>query len=223
MFSLPILESIFDKPIVAGYSISSIFEYWWLGLIVVIVLAVLLLATYFLLAWLFGRMRFKDDDKEQFANYKRAPRKEKKAIAKSANRPVKNVITWRKMSGWLIPVVCVVALLGFASASFLPSAAFKNLLFTLGGSHVHIIDTEASRQAAKEAEKNVVTIQEEGTVLLKNTNDSLPLKAKDDEENLALVPMVCSMVMVVLVHSKPMAELQKPMALILISQERLKN
>ena len=182
MFSLPVLESIFDKPIVAGYSISSIFEYWWLGLIVVIVLAVLLLATYFLLAWLFGRMRFKDDDKEQFANYKRAPRKEKKAIAKSANRPVKNVITWRKMSGWLIPVVCVVALLGFASASFLPSAAFKNLLFTLGGSHVHIIDTEASRQAAKEAEKNVVTIQEEGTVLLKNTNDSLPLKAKDNEE-----------------------------------------
>ena len=182
MFSLPVLESIFDKSIIAGYSLRSIFEYWWLGLIVIIVTIVVMVGLYFLLVWLFGRMRFKEGDEEQLVRYKKAKGEEKKQIASESSAPVKNVITWRKMRGWLIPVVCVVALLGSAAASFLPSAAFKNLLFTLGGSHVRIIDTETSRAAAKEAEKNVIAIQEEGTVLLKNTNNSLPLKAKDGEE-----------------------------------------
>ena len=64
MSSPLILESFFDKPIVAGYSLHSIFEYWWVGLIILIVAAVGLVATYFLLAWLFGRMKYKDGDKE---------------------------------------------------------------------------------------------------------------------------------------------------------------
>ena len=39
MLKLFILESIFDKPIVAGYTLRAIFEYWWIGLIVLIVAA----------------------------------------------------------------------------------------------------------------------------------------------------------------------------------------
>ena len=183
MFRFPVLESFLDKEIIAGYSLRSIFEYWWLGLIILIVAAVLLVATYFLLVWLFGRMRFKDKDHQVMNDYRAAEdRKERKRIAKNAKGPAKNVLIWRRTCGWLIPVVCVTAIIASAAASFLPSAAFKNLLFTLGGSHVYIIDTEASREAAAEAEKNVVTIQEEGTVLLKNTNDSLPLKAQAGEE-----------------------------------------
>ena len=184
MLNLPILESFLDKPFIAGYSLRSIFEYWWIGLIILIVAAVVLVGTYFLLCWLFGRMKFKEGDKEALQEYKNAPREEKKAKAEGASRPVKNVITWRKMAPWLIPVVVVVALVSSAAASFLPSNAFQNLLVTLSGSHVEIIDTETSRQAAAEAEKNVVTIQEEGTVLLKNTHNSLPLKAKAGEEKI---------------------------------------
>ena len=182
MSSPLILESFFDKPIVAGYSLHSIFEYWWVGLIILIVAAVGLVATYFLLAWLFGRMKYKDGDKETVDNYSKASRKEKKGLAKQAKGPAKNVITWRRMSIWLIPVVCVVAIIASASASFLPSTAFENLMITLRGSTVKIIDTPASREAAAQAENNVVTIQEEGTVLLKNSNNTLPLNKETNNK-----------------------------------------
>ncbi len=182
MVNLPILESFFDKEIVAGYSLKSIFEYWWIGLIIIIVAAVGLVGTYFLLSWLFGRMKFKEGDKEELDKYSKAPKEEKKAVAKASTGAVRNVITWRRIRGWLIPVVCVAALIGSAAASFLPSAAFANLMFTLRGSHVDIIDTETSRQAAAEAEKNVVTIQEEGTVLLKNSKKALPLNLEENKK-----------------------------------------
>ena len=183
MFRL-LAESFVDKPFIVGYSLRQIFEYWWIGLIVLIVFAVALVGTYFLLAWLFGRMRFKDEDKETVENYKKADKKEKKAVLKGSKGAAKAALTWMAIRAWLIPVVCVVAIVGAASASFLPSAAFKSLMFTMGGSNVYIIDTETSRAAAKEAEKNVVTIEEEGLVLLKNTNNCLPLKAQDGEEKI---------------------------------------
>ena len=178
------LDSFIDKPFVAGYSLKAIFEYWWNGLIVILAVLIVVGVLYFVFAWLLGRMKFKDEDKEAFQRYKDAKGKEKKAIAKETKGPAKNVITVRRVSVWLVPVICVVAIVSAAASSFLPSAAFKNLMFTLGGSHVKIYDTAASREAAAEAEKNVAIIEEEGLVLLKNTNDSLPLKAKDGEEKI---------------------------------------
>ena len=182
MFNLPILESWLDKEVAAGYTWGNILEYWWVGLIILIVAAVGLVGAFVLLKLVFGKMRFKEGDQEAFDNYKKAPKAEKKAVAKSATGPVKNVIRWHRMKRWLIPVVCVAALLVAPVASFLPTAAFANLMFTLRGSHVDIIDTETSRQAAAEAEKNVVTIQEEGTVLLKNRNSALPLNLETNKK-----------------------------------------
>ena len=169
------LNSFIDEPFIAGYSLRAIFQYWWIGIIVLIVAVIGVLATYFLLAWLFGRLRFKDDDKETMQQYKTADKKAKKEIAKSSKGPAKNVIVWKRMSIWFIPVVCVGALILAPAASFLPSTAFANLMITINGSHVRIVDTPSSAAAAKEAEKNVVTIQEEGTVLLKNDNNALPI------------------------------------------------
>ena len=182
MVNLPILESFLDKEIVAGYTWGNILEYWWVGLIIILVAAAALVGSFVLLKLVFGKMKFKEGDQEAFDNYKKAPKEEKKALAKSATGPVKNVIVWHGMKRWLIPVVCVAALLVAPVASFLPTAAFANLMFTLRGSHVDIIDTETSRQAAAEAEKNVVTIQEEGTVLLKNTNKALPLNLEQNKK-----------------------------------------
>ena len=182
MINLPILDSWLDKEVAAGYTWGNILEYWWVGLIILIVAAVGLVGAFVLLKLVFGKMRFKEGDQEVFDNYKKAPKAEKKAVAKSATGPVKNVIMWHRMKRWLIPVVCVAALLVAPVASFLPTAAFANLMFTLRGSHVDIIDTETSRQAAKEAEKNVVTIQEEGTVLLKNRNSALPLNLETNKK-----------------------------------------
>jgi hypothetical protein len=184
MLKLFILESFLDKPIVAGYTLRQIFEYWWLGLIILIVAAIAIVGTWFLLAMFFGRMKFKEGDPEALQRYSDAPSKEKKEVAKGTQGPAKNVIKWRRMMPWFIPVVCVGALILSAAASFLPSATFSNLLFTLTQKEPIIYDTPTSREAAAEAEKNVVAIEEEGIVLLKNTHDSLPLKAKEGEEKI---------------------------------------
>ena len=181
MLNLFILESFLDKPFIAGYSLRSIFEYWWIGLIILIVAALAIGVTYFLLAWLFGRMRFKEEDQAAYDNYRKADRKDKRAVAKETKGPAKNVIIWRRMMPWFIPVVAVSALILSAASSFLPSTAFQNLLVTLSGSSVTIVDTETSRAAAAEAEKNVVSIQEEGTVLLKN-NGALPLNLEQNKK-----------------------------------------
>ena len=182
MVNLPILESWLDKEIAAGYTWRSILEFWWIGLIIIIVAAVALVGSFVLLKLVFGKMKFKEGDQEALDNYKNAPKAEKKAAASAATRPVKNVILWNGMKRWLIPVVCVVAILVAPVASFLPTSAFANLMFTLRGSHVDIIDTETSRQAAAEAEKNVVTIQEEGTVLLKNKGQALPINLEQNKK-----------------------------------------
>ena len=182
MFNLPILESFLDKEVTAGYTWRSILEYWWVGLIIIIVAAVALVGTYFLLNWLFGRMKFKEGDQEALDKYSNAPKEEKKAVAKSTVGAAKKVVIWRRMRVWFIPVVCVAALIMAPVASFLPTAAFANLVFTWRGSHVDIIDTETSRKAAEEAEKNVVVIQEEGTVLLKNKDNVLPLNLETNKK-----------------------------------------
>ena len=182
MSRLLILDSFWDTEVAAGYTIRSIFEYWWVGLIVLVVAAIGLAGAYFLLNWLFGRMKFKEGDQAVVDNYQKTPKPQKKAAAKAATGAPKNVITWKRIRGWLIPVVCVGALLTSAVTSFLPTAAFANLMFTLRGSHVDIYDTETSRQAAAEAENNVVTIQEEGTVLMKNANNALPLDISKDKK-----------------------------------------
>ena len=182
MLKLFILESFLDKPIVAGYSLRSIFEYWWLGLIVLIVAAIAVVGTWFLLAMLFGRMKFKEGDPEALQKYSDAPRAEKKAVAKETQGPAKNVIKWRRMMPWFIPVVCVGALIIAAASSFLPSTAFQNLLITINGSYVPTYDSPSALAAAAEAENNVVTIQEEGTVLLKNRNKALPLNLEQNKK-----------------------------------------
>ena len=126
MFNLPILESFLDKEVTAGYTWRSILEYWWVGLIIIIVAAVALVGTYFLLNWLFGRMKFKEGDQEALDKYSNAPKEEKKAVAKSTVGAAKKVVIWRRMRVWFIPVVCVAALIMAPVASFLPTAAFAN-------------------------------------------------------------------------------------------------
>ena len=183
MFNLPILESWLDKEVVAGYTWGNILEYWWVGLIILIVAAAGLVGAFVLLKLVFGKMRFKGDDEQKFIDYLNGTKEGKKEMFKTMpNGPVKNAARWHRLKVWLIPVVCVAALLVAPVASFLPTAAFANLMFTLRGSHVDIIDTETSRQAAAEAEKNVVTIQEEGTVLLKNRNSALPINLEENNK-----------------------------------------
>ena len=180
MRSLVILTSFLDQPFVAGYSLRSIFEYWWLGLIVIGAGAVGIGTTYALKAHVFGKSKFTGGEDEILRDYKSASRKEKKLMKKEMSKPLKNVIGWKGMAPWFIPTVVVSSLILGAAAAFLPSNAFKNLLTTMKGSEVTIYDTPTSRAIAKEAEKNVIAIEEEGLVLLKNENDALPIKLEEN-------------------------------------------
>ena len=173
-----ILESIFDKEIFGGYSISS-FD-WWVDFIVLGIGIILIGGFYFLFVWLFGRMKFTDEDKELFSAYRQADRKEKKERAKVAKGPVKRVITWHRMKPWFIPVVSVVMVIALVATPILHTT-WDVLMTTLSGSSVVIYDTETSRKAAAESEKNVVTIEEEGIVLLKNEKKALPLDVTKEE------------------------------------------
>ena len=49
MFNLPILESWLDKEVAAGYTWGNILEYWWVGLIILIVAAAGLVGAFVLL------------------------------------------------------------------------------------------------------------------------------------------------------------------------------
>ena len=145
MSFLKVLESFFDETQIAGYSLSSLLEYWWVGAIVVGVGAAGVVTT---------------------------------GVLKSASDPA----GWKKMSKWLVPTVVASSLVLGAGASFLPTKAFKNLMTTASGSHVTIIDTPTSRAAAEEAEKNVVVIEEEGLVLLKNDDNALPINLEENNK-----------------------------------------
>ena len=78
MPNLLIFESLVDKEIFGGYSLSS-FD-WWVDFIVLGIAALIVGGIYFCLEWGFGRLQFKEDDKEKLDGYRKADRKEKKAI-----------------------------------------------------------------------------------------------------------------------------------------------
>ena len=175
MRSLYILASFLDQPFVAGYSLRSILEYWWVGAIVVGVGALAVGGTYALKAHVFGKNKFTGGEEEILKDYKAAPRAEKKQMRREMSKPLKNVTGWKKMAPWFVPTVMVSSLVVGAGAAFLPTKAFKNLMTTVSGSSVVIIDTPTSRAIAKEAEANVIVIEEEGMVLLKNEEKALPI------------------------------------------------
>ena len=176
MPNLFIFESFVDKEIFGGYSLSS-FD-WWVDFVVIVIAAVIIGGIYFCLEWGFGRLQFKEGDKEKLDGYRKADKKEKKAIAKETKGPVKRTITWRRMLPWFIPTVSVTLVIALVAAPIL-TTTWDILMTTINGSAVKTYDSEVARAAAKEAENNVVTIQEEGTVLLKNRNNALPLNIED--------------------------------------------
>ena len=176
---LPIFESFANKEIVAGYSLAS-FD-WWVDIFVILGAILILGSIYFFLVWDFGFWRFNQDDKEAFQKYRQASKKEKKQIAKASKGRVKRVIVWKRMKPWFIPTISFVLIVTLVAVPVL-HAIWDVLGTTINGSPVDISDTETSRKTAAQAEENVVTIEEEGLVLLKNENNTLPLKANGNEK-----------------------------------------
>jgi uncharacterized membrane protein YhaH (DUF805 family) len=125
MVKTPFLDSFLDQEVVAGYTWGNILEFWWIGLIILIVAAGAVVGTYFALNWFFGRNKFKDGDKEKVEDYDNASKGEKKEVAKTTSGPAKNVIKWKRMRAWFIPTVLVSAIILAPVVSFLPTSAMK--------------------------------------------------------------------------------------------------
>lgn len=174
-----IFESFWDKPIIAGYSISSFA--WWLDIFIIIGIVVVIGGFYFLFVWLFGRLRMNKEQKQEYADYKKMDKVARKEAYKKSKSPVKNLLVWRKMKPWFIPVVSFICVVSLIAVPVL-TVAGEQLWVTLNGSHVTVYDTEASKQAAAEAKENVVAIEEEGIVMLKNENNVLPLNLDEDNK-----------------------------------------
>ena len=156
---------------------------WWISLVILGVAIVVLGGLYFLFVWLFGRMKFNDEDKAQEQEYKAADKERKREIKKGASKPLKNVLTWKKVRPWLIPVLVVPLVISMLATPVLVTT-WDILMTTLSGSKVHTNDTPSALEAAAEAEKNVIKIEEEGIVLLKNEDEALPLKPDKEGEKI---------------------------------------
>ena len=174
-----ILESFWDKPIIAGYALSS-FK-WWLGILIFIAIHLVVAGLYFLFIVILGYFKFKDEDKEKYNKYKEGDKQTRKEMKGELSSPVKSTIRSKRTLPWAIPVTVFVSLMALTFGAVWPVAG-EQLLVTIFGSPVRTIDTEASRKAAEEASVNVVTIEEEGIVLLKNENNVLPLNVEENNK-----------------------------------------
>ncbi len=170
-----VYESFLDRIIIAGYPASSFL--WGLGFLVVGLILLAVSIPYFIFRWYLGRFKYISGDKEMERKYRKAKKSERKAMKQEVSMPVKRVAFVKRSLPWSIPVLTVVCVVSLVAVAVLP-VVWEQLMVTLSGSHVKVIDTETSKQAAAEARENVVTIEEEGIVLLKNENNCLPLNTE---------------------------------------------
>ena len=91
------------------------------------------------------------EQKAEVEKYNSLDKEAKKKAYKEAKSPLKNLLVWKKMKVWFIPVVSVISVVTLVAVPVL-AVAGEQLMITLLGSPVIIYDTEASKQAALEAE-----------------------------------------------------------------------
>ncbi|MCQ2087321.1 MAG: glycoside hydrolase family 3 C-terminal domain-containing protein [Bacilli bacterium] len=178
---MKIFDSFWNEPIFAGYSLSS-FD-WWVDIFVILGFALVVGGIGVLLNNILGKNKLenKAEADEAKKEYKSLKGESRKNFFKSASTPIKNILRWNKTKKWLIPVSSVLMVISLVAVPVLPVAG-EQILITLQGSKVTIYDTESSIQAAAEARENVVTIEEEGIVLLKNENNTLPLNISENKK-----------------------------------------
>lgn len=175
-----LLGSIAEWEIVPGWPLS-VFA-WWTDWIVLAVFALLGGGAYFLYVWLFGRMKCTAEEKEKVRELTGALKKKKGRERKSALAEypahVRRVVRWNiRLRLILTPIVTVVLILALIAAPVFTTVG--PLLWATLFPDKHLDpDSEASRLAIGQAKENVVTLESEGAVLVKNENDALPLDAE---------------------------------------------
>jgi len=128
---------------------------WWVALVVLGVAVFVITLLYFLIAFLPSYMGKEDGGKK-------------------GRKIVTRILT---------PIVGVLALIGMLGGPAL-SSNWSNIWMAISGNAgIGALDTESSKLAAAEAAENVVQIEKEGAVLLRNEDNVLPLQ-KNQKINL---------------------------------------
>ena len=97
----------------------------------------------------------------------------KKEAAKKGGKIITKIVT---------PIVGGLALIGMIGAPVLVTNWSNIYMAITGNAGIGAIDTESSKLAAAEAAENIVTIQKEGTTLLRNENNCLPLNVETNKK-----------------------------------------
>ena len=159
----------------------------WIPFVIVVVLAG---GGYFLAIWLFGRMKLTDTEKEYVEKaskeLKKVDRKVRKEELKKQSKRVKRLVSWNMTTKYIwTSVVAVVLVISMIATPVLTTAMpyIKEALFP---TNALAPDSEAAKLAIGEAKENVVEIESEGIVLLKNEEEDgepvLPLDPTSDKD-----------------------------------------
>ena len=143
-----VFESIFDKWIIIGYPVSSFL--WGFGIMTACLILLAVAIPYFVFRWYLGQFKYVSGDKEMERKYKKAKKAERKEMKDSVSLPVRRVVAVKRTFPWSIPVLAVTCVVSMLAVAVLP-VIWDQLMVTLSGSHVKVIDTETSKQAAAEA------------------------------------------------------------------------
>ena len=174
-----IISGIAEWEIVPGWPLG-VFA-WWTDWIVLGVFALLCGGIYFLYVWLFGRLKCTAEEKAAVKELTGALRRKKGKECKTALAVypphVRRVVGWNiKLRMIFTPIVTVLLVLALIAAPVFTTVG-PLLWSTLFPPDNLNSDSEAARLAIGEAKENVVTLESEGAVLVKNENGALPLDA----------------------------------------------
>lgn len=169
------------------YDINVLDFNWSLALIVFAVFLAVFGSAYFLFVWLFGRMKLGKegvkDVKETEKQLKKKTKAERKALLKEKDGASRRLIFWdRKGKKIIVPIV---SLLLVVCMIFIPvwDAVGELIIFSIGpGKKKGNADSEAARLAMGESRENVVALEKEGMVLMRNENDVLPLDVAENKK-----------------------------------------
>ena len=172
--------TIFGWEIVPGYDISL--AAWHLDWIIVGILLAIA-AAIFVFVFVFGWRIMSQEEKETFgakrAELKTKKGQERKEFLAQQSAPTKRVLWWKGARKVIYPVVAVVAVISLIATPLLYS--YGSQLWATIFYKDNTTVSETSKLAAKEATENVVTIEKEGIVLLKN-DGVLPFQVSENEE-----------------------------------------
>ena len=167
--------------IVPGYDMALV-DWWLIGVVVAIFagIAVIVFCLVFFLGW----NRMSKEERANFKNVKaeskRLKRAERKQFVQQQPAGTRSMLGWGKASLVVVPIFAVALVLSSIATPVLYS--FGPQLYATLFYRDNLTVNETSKLAAEGARENVVTIEREGIVLMRNDSKVLPLDVEGNNK-----------------------------------------